>query len=578
MDSINAGPGDLSVIIEKEGEVLKLEKKISKIENFKYEVDYQPKSPGIYWITVKWNNTNIPDSPYMVVCKKPLSPDQLHVVNPAPVTYHGKPAELMVAVDQVIEEESKLSVSVQSAEGVKYDGEISKKDDQSYSVSIHPPELGNYSVAIQWDKEDIVGSPFEVTTVFPPLASDFSVDAAEREMGLLSMKVTGPICCFHYGELSTSVLNANTEVANREVPVEIEELSDKERAINFKLRRGGEFILSILYDSEDIQGSPFNLTSTDATQCYQKGHGLVASLINQPNHFSVFTENGGPGELVVIIKAEVDDEEDILLVPDVTARDNTVFDVSYTPNFTGKYKISVLWDSQDIPGSPFEVICCDPSRYSLSKPPTEGFLGKPIKIGINEATLGPSYEKLEVFARGKDHKRHAGEVVKGDDGNYLCTVQPPDLGKYLVHVQCNGYNIPGTPFKVHNMPNPIPEKVVVSGPGIEDGSIGQSGSFQIDVSEAGHGYINLKVQGPKRSFNVNMTGSKEDHRKIIAEYSPTYMGKYLISVLWSGVHVPNSPFSVNITESGSHDSHRDDVIELEGHHNANDGQTAEDAL
>lgn len=559
VDSINAGPGDLDVVIEKEvqeeEEIVKIEPTITKVEDFKHDVTYMPTLPGRYWITIKWNNTNIGGSPFMTLCRQPLSPNQLSIVEPAPIAHIGKPAEFLVAVDQVIEEEDKLTATVQGTEeSERCRVEVSRKDKQSYTVTVHPSELGKYLVDILWDEQGVLRSPIEFTTVPLPSMEDFSLEAEEKEKGLLSLKVIGPEFAFRYGELTASI--KNSEAAKDETPVKTTPLSDEVCTVEFKPSKRNACQLNVFYDAEHIQGSPFNLVSTDAAQCYHRGQGLISARVHQSNKFTVFTENAGPGELRVEIEAEVENEGDILLVPDVSPRENDMtYDVSYTSNFTGHYTISVFWDVHHIPGSPFNVICSDPTRYTVLKPPHEGTFGKPIKIGVRESTMGTSYEKITVFARGKDRQHHPGEVSKGSDGNYLCTVQPPELGKYVVHVRCNGYDIQGSPFKIRNMPAPIPEKVFVSGPGIEDGKIGERGLIEIDVSEAGHGFINLKVQGPKSGFNVNLTKSQDDG-KILGEYNPTHTGRYYISVLWAGVHVPKSPFMVNISEN-HHSSHHD---------------------
>ena len=553
IDSLNAGPGDLSVsfeLDEEDDQAIKFKPNIIKLEEYKYEVAYQPMTPGMYWVTVKWNEINVPGSPFKVNCKSPLKPHQLSIPNPVPITHHEKRADVLVIVDEVIEEDNKLSVFMHASDNEMLQGDVTQKDDQSYMVSIQPPHLGIYSVSVLWEGQNIEGSPFEINNIPPPSASEFSIEATESDEGIIAVKVNGPMFSFRYGELSASIRNSDTSVVD-EVPVNITPLSDKECEASFKPPTSGEYKLSLFYDGQHIQGSPFNLVSTDASHCYSKGKGLHTSCINQINKFRVFTENGGPGDLRVEINrcGETSDEGETMVYPEITSINQTQYEISYIPVVADVYKIAVFWDIMQIPGSPFEVNCCNPSRYSIIKVPKECSLGKPIKIGIKESSSAPSYEKLEIFARGKDRISHQGEVLKGSDGNHLGSVQPPELGTYMVYVKCNGFQILGSPFKVQVLPPPIPDKVVVSGAGIQDGLVGQRGLFQIDTSEAGHGYISLKVQGPKDGFTVSLGKSHEEDKLIIAEYNPTHTGKYTIDIMWSGIQVPNSPFIVNISEA-----------------------------
>lgn len=551
--SINAGPGELSVFFEKDDtneEESHIQPSVSKLNDFLYKVSYQCSVAGLYWVYVKWANTNIPGSPFRVMSILPLVASQFSFANAMPITHRKKRAEFQVDVDYIIEEDIKMVVFVSKGEEgeEKRNCEVNRTSNTSYVFSFITPELGDYSVNVLWDGEHIKGSPYQVTSIPPPSASEFSVKAVEGESSVLIVNITGPKHSFRYGDLSSSVRSSSGVV--KEVPATIGPVSDEESTIHFTPPAAGEYQLSILYDSEHIHGSPFQLISTDGSQCYHKGKGLVSASVNQPNSFSVFTENAGHGELKVDIETEVDNEEDIRLIPDVVARSNTAYDVSYTPNFTGYYKIAVTWDIHDIPGSPFNVVCCDPTRYSMFNTERDYALGTPCKFGVREATMGPSYEELAVFSRNRDMNIHHGTVHRGDDGNYMCMVQPPVLGKHVVHVQCNGNDISGSPFKIQILPAPDAGKVIVSGSGTKDGLVGQKGMFDIDVANAGYGFINLKVRGPKSGFSVNLTNGGERH-KILAEYNPAQAGKYFISVLWSGEHVTNSPFCIHVKEGSS---------------------------
>ena len=548
----DAGPGELVVHIEgddpeEEVEGMRMEQNISKVDDNNYEVSYQPFFPGKYWVTVKWGNINIPGSPFDVTCKKPLTPEQFSV-EPVSLTYQGKPAHLLVTCDSVIEESDKLSISVHTQQDEKILGEVTKKEDNcSYVATICPPELQTYLVYVLWDEKHVTGSPFEITNIPAPSSGDFPVEAMDTGGGLIAVRVTGPPYSFRYGTLSAAVsTDAGQSV---DFPVTISKLSNEESTIEFQPTHGGLYKLGIEYDHTDVAGSPFQLVSTDASQCYAKGLGVRSAKVDSWNKFSVFTENGGPGELRVEVEGEVEGEGDVILNALVTAASDTRYDVSYYPTLPGPYKVSVFWDIQQIPDSPFTVFCCDPKRYTIPKRPTEGSLGRPIKVGVKELSKPPDYEKLEIYASTKDHIKYPGEVGRGADGGVVAMVTPPKVGKYMIHVQCNGFEIDQSPFKVKNYPPPKPEKVVASGPGLSDGSVGEKGSFVVNVAEGGHGYLSLKVQGPKDGFKINLQRDPEDEERIIAEYNPTHRGVYKVSLLWAGEHITNSPFNVTISEA-----------------------------
>ena len=555
VDSEEAGPGELSVTIEGEdlggtdGESSRIEPNISQLDDFHHEVAYLPTEVGSYWITIKWGNIEIPGSPFCIPCRKPLEPSQFAIEEIITQTFLGKPAQIIVNCNEVIEEDDKMTVSVHSPQDERHQGEVVRSSDQSYTCTITPPSLGNYKVYILWDEKHVPESPFDIENIPVPSSEQFTIEATEAEHQMIAMKVHGPKYAFRYGQLIATVKNTT---AGNEPPVTVTKNSHEESFVQFKPVHGeGEHLVKITYNDQDVQGSPFTLVSTDASQCYAKGKGIQKAAVNKENKFAVFTENGGPGELRVEIEGEVQGEGDILVEPLVTAASETRYDVSYFPTVPGLYKISVFWDIYQIPGSPFSIYCCDPHRYAIHKPPKDGILGKPIKVAIKEKSESPEEEVLQIYTASKEHLENKlkGEVWRGSDGSIIASVQPPELGKYVVHVQCNGYDIQGSPFKLKMMPPPTPEKVIASGPGLQDGKAGQPSTFTVDISEGGHGYLSFQVQGPKHGFKINLQRDTENKDIIKGEYNPTYPGSYIVALLWSGVHIPNSPFTVEVKDA-----------------------------
>ena len=73
-----------------------------------------------------------------------------------------------------------------------------------------------------------------------------------------------------------------------------------------------------------------------------------------------------------------------------------------------------------------------------------------------------------------------------------------------------------------------------------------AGEFLVDTRFAGVGTITVNVHGIKDSFRITAKRSESDSRIITVRYDPTKKGEYVVRVLWDGVHIPRSPFLVNI--------------------------------
>ncbi|CAG2196654.1 FLNA [Mytilus edulis] len=97
---------------------------------------------------------------------------------------------------------------------------------------------------------------------------------------------------------------------------------------------------------------------------------------------------------------------------------------------------------------------------------------------------------------------------------------------------------------------PRVDKIIVCGPGIESiGLVGEFDStFNIDTYGAGHGHLNIQIVGPKGAFEVKMAPHSERKTTIMCSYEAKDVGEYTITVTWSGLEVPGSPFKVVLTD------------------------------
>ena len=450
----------------------------------------------------------------------------------------------MVAEDTEVEaeEEKRFTVLVNSGTSEEFPGTIERNDDGTCICTIDPPStctVGLYKLHIKWMGEYIVGGSSDLEIAQLPQPKDFTVENVESEFGGLAVQVHCPKFALRCGEMKSSV---EIEGTREKLPVNATQLSQEEYKVDFNPCKCGIYLLSITYDDYHIQGSPFRLVATDPSRCYTKGRGVKAAKVGEENTFTVCAENAGPGELTVHIQGD-----EGIIEPTISAAADSHYDITYNPQKLGSYRISVQWDKQHVPGSPFVILCVNAARYSVVTPPQRAYLGKPITVrvkAVNRKT--PAWETLEILACSRDHT-YKGEVQKDGSRNYICSVTPPEMGKYQIHVRCSGLNVIGSPFKTKVVPPPTPENIQAYGEGLADGIVGQEQFFTIQLSDAGYGHLGLRVKGPKKGFNINL-GRPDKNNCIRAQYTPIHAGDYIISVLWSGAHVPGSPFHVTIAD------------------------------
>ena len=73
---------------------------------------------------------------------------------------------------------------------------------------------------------------------------------------------------------------------------------------------------------------------------------------------------------------------------------------------------------------------------------------------------------------------------------------------------------------------------------------GQRASFSVDAKGAGVGDLEVSVEGPQGDLKVDVKNNSDGTYS--CHYYPTKFGSHVVKVIWSGVHVPNSPFNVKV--------------------------------
>ena len=546
VDGTDAGPGELSVNIQREGKLI--DPKITVTGNKQYRVSYTIHKSGLYHVSVKWGDGHISNSPFYVPC---IAASQFHIVDDSiHRAYAGGTTSFQVVTDALQIRHKQLSVFAHPKSNISkmFSGDIVQSSEGVFTCSFCPKEahVGICSVHICWNGKEIQGSPYELYVADTPRPDDFLLEAVEIDSGDIAVHVSGPTHIFTRDTVVATVTNLFT---NEELPAKVTKLTNEKCNIELLPTAGGEYQLNILYGGCHIANSPLVLTQADPSKCQISGDGVRVSKVNELTKFIVDHSKAGLGNLKVDIEGE--GEEGDMIEPFI-ASGETLSEVSYISEYVGVYRITMHWGEHEFPDSPFTMYTVDPSKFTVLK----GQLAKQvpvnqtIRFAIQASGFVAEWERLSVTAKLIHQQQvYRGTVVSEKshkDPTYKCSIDIPQEGRYAIYVQCRGLDIEGSPFKIRMVPSPKPDKVHVYGPGIKDGVIGQKQEFTIETKEAGHGHIGLKVQGPSGGLNIDMHNSKTSEHAVIADYTPMLPGVYTIHVTWAGLSVPGSPFYVSI--------------------------------
>ena len=309
----------------------------------------------------------------------------------------------------------------------------------------------------------------------------------------------------------------------------------------------GEFSVGLTFCNTFIGGSPFTLLTCNPTRCM---------MISRYENAIV----GLPVEFVITVPSP-------LLKPVVKATGKTAHynvtvttadDISYKANFlpweVGRHEVAITYGSYHIPGSPvvFNVNPQSGGAYTATGAGLQSALtGVPSKFYILTRVPGLLENgNLSVSVRGVINKVE-GRVRMRDnaDGTYSVAYLIYENGAYLISVQVGGQHIIGSPFRLTATLGPQANKCRIHGSALDDEAIltvGRPIEFSVDTTGAGSGKLTVKAIGPQGKEAKVFLAKNQKSAVYDIKLDPLTSGKHRVSVKWTDVHVPGSPFLLKI--------------------------------
>ena len=542
------------------------EVKITRKDKAQYKIVFNPLKPDRYVINVDYNGSPAPGSPIIVHYSLPVDATKcvitgLERLSDSPMidiplefgvdATNGGNGELHVTTDHPSGKDSSI-VTVKEIEGQK----------GIYHITYIPTSTGEHIVDLLWGEEYIPGSPLVFNVVSSSSEHEYPYGKPIAECNATKCVITGleklsvsPMISIplEFGVDATNGGRGELHVTTDQPyssAVTIDEIEGQKGVyrIMYVPKAPGKHIVNLQWGKECIPGSPlvFDVVSSSAItgeSVYPYGKPVVLQLsaeckTKDLDVYAIHKRTNAYTKLKVS-KARKDH-----------------FILSFKPKKSGFYDTHVKLKGEYVAGSPYRVQYADPpdaSKVTVSIVPSDiAYVHTPINFTINvkQAGIGNLVIKANVRKLPKG-KRSSPEfkLVDNEDGTFLAQFVPIYDLVHNFDVLFAGVPVPGSPFSVQVIEKPIDTpkcNVRAYGSGLEDGYVGQEGNFIIETDKAGTGSLNVRVHGPKGSFQINMRRHPKNDHKIFVRYDPKYAGKYTIEVTWSGVHITGSPFIVNI--------------------------------
>ncbi|XP_048343970.1 filamin-B isoform X2 [Sphaerodactylus townsendi] len=547
VDCSEAGPGKLAMeAVSDSGS--KADVEVQDNKDGTYAVSYVPKSAGMHTLQMKYDGEPVPNFPARVKVDPAVDTSKVKVFGPG---IEGKDVFREAMTDFTVDARpltktggDHIGAQIVNPSGASTDCLIKDNADGTYAVEFTPYEKGPHTVELTYDNVPVPNSPFKVDVTegchpsrvlaegtglkeaFTNKPNPFTVVTRGAGIGGLGITVEGP----------------------SESKISCKDNKDGSCSAEYIPYVPGDYDVNITYGGEHIPGSPFRVPVKDVIDPYKvkvAGPGLGTAVNQIPSDKLIVNTSKEIAPLRWRVRG---------LAEPVNIVDNGdgTHTVSYTPTQEGPYAISVKYADEEIPRSPFKVKVLptyDASKVTANGPGLSSYgipASVPAEFAVDAKDAGQ--ELLSVNINDQEGKPKKAHIHDNSDGTYIVTYIPDKTGRYSIGIKYGGDDIPLSPYRIRVTPAGDASKCLATGPGIAATvKTGEEVGFVVDAKSAGKGKVTCTVLTPDGAEAEAEVIENEDGTYDIY-YTAAKPGTYVIYVRFGGVDIPNSPFTVMVTE------------------------------
>uniref|UniRef100_A0A8C7I2B8 Filamin C n=1 Tax=Oncorhynchus kisutch TaxID=8019 RepID=A0A8C7I2B8_ONCKI len=553
VDTRNAGYGGLGLSIEGPS---KVDINCEDVEDGTCKVTYCPTEPGNYIINIKFADQHIPGSPFTVkVCGEGRVKESITRKRHAPsIATVGSTCNLNLKIpgnwfQMVSAQERHTRTFTRSSHTYT----------RTECTEISKTRAGETKREVRVEESTQVGGdPFR--DVFGEFLESQSLT------GFSGIPATTRQS--QEGDQGTQEMTAQvTSPGGKTEDAEIIDGEDSTYSVRFIPQEMGPHTVNVKYRGQHVPGSPFQFTvgplgEGGAHKVRAGGTGLDRGVAGVAAEFSIWTREAGAGGLSIAVegpsKAEITFED----------RKDGSCGVAYVVQEPGDYEVSIKFNDEHIPDSPFIVpiatLSDNARRLTVTSLQEMG-----LKVG-QEASFAVQLNGARGLIDAKVHTPSGAVeecyVTELDSDQHAIRFIPRENGVHSIEVRFNGSHIPGSPFKIRvGEIGQVGDPGMVSafGPGLEGGTTGVASDFVVNTCNAGSGALSVTIDGPSK-VKMDCQDCPEGYK---VTYTPMAPGSYLITIKYGGPsHIVGSPFKAKVTGarlSGGHSLHETSSVLVE---------------
>ncbi|KAL1490329.1 hypothetical protein ABEB36_013043 [Hypothenemus hampei] len=511
---------------------------VHPLGNGQYQAEFVPRVVGEHRINVSVCGVSTPGSPYAAK----VYDVQAIKVKEAPSGIVGKPVTFLVETSQA--GPGNLEVTVN---GGLVPTSAQAQGPHTYAISFTPRESSVHSVDLRFNGQDVPGSPFKCNVV-----------SAARILSLETLdKVSvGRACIFSVESPNPPIVEV-LGPARRSLPTQVNPQlgTTGQFEVSFTPFDVGDHSVEVRLPNGHIEGSPFLVKAYDASRVTVTD--IMDGVVGKPVSFSINASQAGAGNLEIIVAVGGRN------VPNfVQSEGNARFKVNFKPTEAATHTLSVRFNGQPVPGSPFS---CKVSPGNVQpRVPVSG-------SGIELASVNaPADIKIEGVSGGEPQiivTAPTGKIIPVKISMiadvYTAHFVPEMVGRHSVAILINDQHVIGSPFScnVYDV-----NKVIVTGLPASNKSpditrsinelslrelgpaeVGKPLTFSVDAAQAGEGTLELVVSTQHTTIKAEVVACARGLYDVT--FVPLSAEDHFVNITFNDISVNGSPFHCSVIEA-----------------------------
>ncbi|KRK03444.1 filamin-A isoform X4 [Drosophila yakuba] len=526
-----------------------------------FDILYALNDPGDYDINVKFGGKDIPNGSFAIKAVESIeqySHSEYIEEHTTKVVQQSTQSELVNGKSEITYRSvafeklplpttgGNVTAEVRMPSGKVDKPVIQDNRDGTVSVKYDPREEGSHELVVKYNGEPVQGSPFKfhvdsitsgyVTAYGPGLThgvtgepANFTISTKGASAGGLTMAVEGP---------SKADINYHD---NKDGTVSVQYLPTAP----------GEYQVSVRFGDKHIKGSPYFAKITGEGRKRNQISVGSCSEVTMPGDIT----DDDLRALNASIQAPSGLEEPCFLKRMPTGN----IGISFTPREIGEHLVSVKRLGKHINNSPFKVTVCEREVGDAKKVKVSG---AGLKEGQTHAdnifsvdTRNAGFGGLSVSIEGPSKAEI--QCTDKDDGTLNISYKPTEPGYYIVNLKFADHHVEGSPFTVKvagEGSNRKREKIQRERDAVPITEIGSQCKLTFKMPGITSFDLAACVTSPSNVTEDAEIQEVEDGLYAV-HFVPKELGVHTVSVRYSEMHIPGSPFQFTVgplRDSGSH--------------------------